>query len=59
MKVTPEMIGDADGAFKALNDMLPPHWWSMYQGCLKEGFTDEQAMRLLLKHIEKPCKKKD
>lgn len=59
MKLTPEHISDADQGFKAINDLYPPHWGAIYKGCLMEGFTDEQAMRLLLKHIEKPCEKND
>lgn len=59
MKITPELVSEVDGGFKAMSDMLPPHWWSMYIGCLDQGFTEEQAMRLLLKYIEKACEKKD
>jgi hypothetical protein len=59
MKITPEMVSELDGGFKAMSDMLPPHWGSIYKGCLTEGFTEEQAMRLLLKYIEKACEKRD
>lgn len=59
MRTTPKMISEADDGFKVMSDMLPPHWRSMYKGCLAEEFTEDQAMRLLLKYIEKACEKRD
>ncbi len=35
----------------ALSEMCPPMWWGLFDGCRKEGFTDEQAMELVKVYI--------
>jgi hypothetical protein len=34
-----------------LVEMLPPLWRGLYLGCINEGFTEEDAMRLVCAQI--------
>ena len=35
-----------------LADTLPPFWWQLFRNLMKEGFTEMQAMRLLITYIK-------
>lgn len=35
----------------ALTEMLPPLWHGLYQGCVKEGFTPQEALRIVETYI--------
>ena len=42
-----------DEARTVLADHLPPLWRGVYIGCLKEGFSEEQAMSMVKCYILK------
>ncbi|MCK9569130.1 hypothetical protein M0R72_09325 [Candidatus Pacearchaeota archaeon] len=42
---------ELDQAMAACAEMFPRMWRSLYEGLKSEGFTEEQAMRLLIAHI--------
>lgn len=52
MRTTPKELADADQAFKLIVETTPPHLWQYYRACVDSGFTDDQSMRILLKHME-------
>ena len=35
-------------------EVLPSMWYKLYSGCVREGFTEKQAMVLLMELIAKP-----
>jgi hypothetical protein len=45
--MTPEERAEFDQSSALVADSLPPMWWRLYTGLIKEGFTKEQAMELL------------
>ncbi len=45
-----------DRAFAVIRDSLPQHWWSMYQACVAEGFTTEQAFELVKTYVGASCR---
>jgi hypothetical protein len=48
-----------DEARTACVDAIPKLWYGLYQGCMREGFTSEQAMRLVIAFITKPVGKEE
>ena len=46
-------MGRLDEAITTLIDQMPPLWRGMYNGCLKEGFTEDQALSLVKTYIAK------
>lgn len=50
---------EMDEARTACVDALPKLWYGFYQGCMREGFTSEQAMRLVIAFITKPVSKEE
>jgi hypothetical protein len=40
-----------DQLVSSLGDFYPKCWWSLYTGCVNEGFTQEQAFALLTHYI--------
>lgn len=36
-----------DQGIAAISEMCPPLWWGLYEGCKKQGFSDDQAMEIL------------
>ena len=51
--INPKMQSDMDQAMAAMVEMFPPAWRGLYLGLVREGFTEEQAMRLLMAFITK------
>ncbi len=49
----PKEIAAIDQATKMLADTVPPMLHSFYKACVKEGFTPDQAMQIILKYFEK------
>tara|TARA_Y100000034_G_scaffold124273_1_gene172213 strand:- start:860 stop:1045 length:186 start_codon:yes stop_codon:yes gene_type:complete len=45
-------IHDMDQATKMLVDTLPPMLYGFYARCVEEGFSDGQAMQIVLKYLE-------
>ncbi len=44
-------LADLDQSSKALADTIPLFMWALYQGHMKEGFTEVQAFRLVRDHL--------
>ncbi len=40
-----------DQAMAELADTLPTMWWSLFDSCVKTGFSQDQAMRLVVEFI--------
>lgn len=45
-------LAETDQALAMIADCLPAHWKSMYDGMLASGFTEQQAMILLIVYIQ-------
>ena len=45
-------MADWSQAIAGLTEMCPPMWWGLFKGCKEQGFTDEQAMRLVIAFIK-------
>lgn len=43
-----------DQAKAEIEEVLPGMWWGLYNGCVKEGFTELQAIDLVKAFIRKP-----
>ena len=37
-----------------IGDVLPRMWRSIYEGCIREGFTEQQAMEIVSDVIKTP-----
>lgn len=42
---------EIEQAMKGLTDSMPSAWKSLYDACVKEGFTEKQSMEILLSFI--------
>lgn len=42
---------EADQAIAVVSELCPAMWWQLYQGCVKEGFSAEQALELVQTYI--------
>jgi len=49
--LSPENVAKADQAGKFMVESLPALWWGLYDGCVKCGFSKEQAMMLVISQI--------
>ncbi len=38
---------ETEQSIAAIRETLPAMWWGMYQGCIDQGFSTEQAMSLV------------
>ena len=47
-------VAEMDQAIALLGDQLPRMWRSIYEGCLDSGFTEPEAMRMILAYIQRP-----
>jgi len=47
----PQIQAEFDQSAKLLGDNLPPLWKKLFDGCIKEGFTEIQAMELVKTYI--------
>jgi len=45
---------NVDQQLANIRDNLPRLWWALYEGCKDTGFTDEQALRIVIAFIQKP-----
>ena len=52
----PKQRAEIDQANATLKEMLPPLWWALYKGCLKEGFTEYQAMSIVIAYVSAQAK---
>ncbi len=48
---TPKDIADLDQAAAALGEHIPPLWRSIFNGCVRSGFTEDQAMDLTKTYV--------
>ena len=44
----PKQIAEWSQAVATLAEICPPMWWGLFKGCKEEGFTDDQAMQLVV-----------
>lgn len=49
-----ELGAKLDQCKAEIGEVLPGMWWVLYQGCMREGFTEQQAMDLVRAYIEAP-----
>lgn len=42
-----KQLHDFEQGAAIMADSLPPYWWRLYSNMVREGFSEEQAMRLL------------
>lgn len=54
MSKTPATTSEIEQAAAEVRDGLTTLWWGMYTGCLERGFTEAQAMSLLMTVIMRP-----
>ena len=50
-KMTPEKVAALDQAAATLVDYYPTLWWNLFKNLKGKGFTEEQAMIILLKYV--------
>ena len=50
--MNPEDIHKIDQAMAAMGEFLPKLWWSIYQGCIDQGFTKDQAFSILIQYMK-------
>ena len=43
----PKQQHEAEQGAAYLTEFLPPSWWGIYSGCIKEGFSEQQAFELV------------
>jgi len=46
-----KLRAEIDQATTGLIEVIPPVWRGLFQGCIAEGFTAEQAMELVKAYI--------
>ncbi len=46
-----ELRAETDQAAAALGEMCPEVWWNIFDGCVKKGFTRQEALRLIEAYI--------
>lgn len=51
MTLNPKDVADFDQASKAIIDGFPVLWWGLYKGCVDQGFTEGQAIALVMTYI--------
>ena len=47
----PRKIAELDQGFKFVEENLPPLLRGLHEGLLKEGFAEEQSMRIVLAYV--------
>ena len=50
--MTPKEVSEADAAMAMVADTYPAMWHRMYTNLVKEGFTEPQAMAVLLTFVQ-------
>jgi hypothetical protein len=46
-----EKRAEFDQGNELLGEVLPPHWKRLFDGCVNEGFREDQAMELVKAYI--------
>ena len=44
-----------DQAKAGAEEIFPPLWYGLYRRCVEEGFTEDQAIRLVKAYIVSMC----
>ncbi len=55
----PKKRSEMDQAQAFLGELYPPLWRKLYLGCVEEGFSEDQAFRLLRTYIRAVCDSKE
>jgi hypothetical protein len=55
MMLDPRKAQEMEQARTQIVETLPPLWWGLYKGMRGEGFTDDQAMGVLLEYVRTTC----
>ena len=53
---TPEEIHKLDQDLATMAEFYPRIWRNLYESCIKEGFNESDAMRLVRSYIEASCR---
>lgn len=53
--LNPKEQHDAEQGSAYLAEFLPPAWWGIYSGCLKEGFSEAQSFELVRSWMMAMC----
>ena len=51
MPIDPKDLAAFDQDCKIICETFPPLWFSLYTGCVEEGFTEVQALELVKAYI--------
>jgi hypothetical protein len=51
---TPEDLQKFDQSTSLVADVFPPFWKRMFDNLVREKFTEDQAMEILIAWIQKP-----
>jgi len=54
MGITPKDVADLDQANKTIVDTFPKFWWGLYKENMDAGFTETQALELVVAFIQRP-----
>ncbi len=54
--MTPEKQAELDQAVAQISDNLASLWWRLFSECKERGFTETQALALVIQHIATTCK---
>ena len=54
MMLDSHKIAELEQAVASVGETMPPLHWALFKGYKEQGFTDEQAMRLVTAWIQKP-----
>lgn len=44
-------LHELDQSIATIVEMFPIMWWGLYNGCVKQGFTEYQALELVKAYI--------
>ncbi len=47
----PEDVQKYDQASAFIAEAMPPFWRQLFDGCVKEGFSEDQALQLVKAHL--------
>ena len=53
--MSPKDFAELDQNKTIVTDYLSSVWWSLFTKLRSEGFTEEQAMRLVLEYVSATC----
>lgn len=55
MGISPQQQSDIDQAFAMLGETWPSALFRFFKNCIKEGFTEEQALVLTVTFLKEVC----